>query len=57
MHCFDNIQGYRFARDTLLNTPASLLPEVIRNLRASLSRHPAQYAAGIARLLDEVKPK
>lgn len=54
---FDELQGYRYARDTLLNTPPRLMPETIRNLRASASKHAAQYAAGITKLLDQVQAK
>lgn len=54
---FDELQGYRYARDTLLSTSPRMMPDVIRNLRDAADKHPASYAAGILKMLEKVSAK
>lgn len=51
---WDELQGYRFARDTLLDTPPALMPQVIRNLRENARKHPADFQRGMLALLAKV---
>jgi len=52
---FDELQGRRFARDTLLDTPPLMLREVAKNLRNTATKRPADYARGMIRALEELK--
>lgn len=54
---FDELQGRRYARDTLLSTPARLIPEVARNLRNTAKQRPACFARGMLSVLDGVTAK
>lgn len=51
---WDELQGYRYARDTLLDTPPALIPQTIRNLRENAGKHPADFQRGMLALLDRL---
>lgn len=53
MH-WDELQGYRYARDTLLDTPPRMIPTVIANLRKAAEKHSEEYKRGMLLVLDEL---
>lgn len=54
---FDELQGRRFVRDTLLETPPRMIPEIARNLRNTARQRPVEFARGMIFALEQVMPK